>query len=111
MTSGSAHRIHDHGQCGGRSTHWRRSSRVLPGIVDRVGTPAHTPSQARSGKMLLRMDDRSATSERVASFGPFRLFPAQQLLLEGETPVRVGARALEILNVLVERAGKLVGKK
>jgi predicted ATPase/DNA-binding winged helix-turn-helix (wHTH) protein len=61
--------------------------------------------------MLLRMDDRSATSERVASFGPFRLFPAQQLLLEGETPVRVGARALEILNVLVEHAGKLVSKK
>src|SRR5262249_37458890 len=59
----------------------------------------------------LLMDDRSATSERVASFGPFRLFPAQQLLLEGETPVRVGARALEILNVLVERAGELVSKK
>jgi predicted ATPase/DNA-binding winged helix-turn-helix (wHTH) protein len=57
------------------------------------------------------MDDRSATSERVASFGPFRLFPARQLLLEGETPVRVGARALEILNVLVERAGELVSKK
>jgi DNA-binding winged helix-turn-helix (wHTH) protein len=57
------------------------------------------------------MDDRSAASERVASFGPFRLFPAQQLLLEGETPVRVGARALEILNVLVERAGEFVSKK
>jgi predicted ATPase/DNA-binding winged helix-turn-helix (wHTH) protein len=57
------------------------------------------------------MDDRSATPERVASFGPFRLFPAQQLLLEDESPVRVGARALEILNVLVERAGELVTKK
>src|SRR5499433_3233544 len=57
------------------------------------------------------MDDRSATSERVASFGPFRLFPARQLLLEGETPVRIGTRALEILNVLVERAGELVSKK
>jgi predicted ATPase/DNA-binding winged helix-turn-helix (wHTH) protein len=56
-------------------------------------------------------DHRSATSGRVASFGPFRLFPAQQLLLEGETPVRVGARALDILNVLVERAGELVSKK
>src|SRR5215468_4297142 len=57
------------------------------------------------------MDDRSASSERVVSFGPFRLFPARQLLLEGETPVRIGARALEILNVLVERAGELVSKK
>src|SRR5262245_2976525 len=57
------------------------------------------------------MDDRSATSERIASFGAFRLFPARQLLLEGEAPVRVGARALEILNVLVECAGELVSKK
>src|SRR5215470_5332643 len=88
-----------------------QTTRVLRGIVDRVGTPAYTPGQVKSGKMLLRMDDRSATSERVASFGPFRLFPAQQLLLEGEAPVRIGARALEILNVLVERAGKLVSKK
>src|SRR5262245_37650412 len=84
---------------------------ILPRIVDRVGTPAHTPSQVKLGKMPLRMDDRSATSERMASFGPFRLFPARQLLQEGETPVRVGARALEILNVLVERAGELVSKK
>src|SRR5215813_8719563 len=112
VASGSARRTHDHGQCSGPSVHWQRSPRVLPGIVDRVGTPADTPSQVKSGKMLLRMDDRSATSaERVASFGPFRLFPAQQLLLEGETPVRIGTRALEILNVLVERAGELVSKK
>src|SRR5215831_13279902 len=80
---------------------------VLPGTA----TPAHTPCRVKLGKTLLRMDDRPAAFERVASFGPFRLFPAQQLLLEGETPVRVGARALEILNVLVERAGELVSKK
>jgi predicted ATPase/DNA-binding winged helix-turn-helix (wHTH) protein len=43
-------------------------------------------------------------------FGPFRLLPAQQLLLEGERPVRLGSRALEILIVLVERAGELVSK-
>jgi predicted ATPase/DNA-binding winged helix-turn-helix (wHTH) protein len=44
------------------------------------------------------------------SFGPFRLLPAQQLLLEGENPVRIGSRALEILIVLVERPGELVTK-
>lgn len=43
-------------------------------------------------------------------FGPFRFFPARQLLLEGETPVRLGSRALEILAALVERPGELVSK-
>lgn len=48
--------------------------------------------------------------ERAISFGSFRLLPAQQLLLEGEVPVRLGSRALEILTVLVEHAGELVSK-
>jgi predicted ATPase/DNA-binding winged helix-turn-helix (wHTH) protein len=48
--------------------------------------------------------------EYAILFGPFRLLPAQQLLLEGERPVRLGSRALEILIVLVERAGELVSK-
>ena len=43
-------------------------------------------------------------------FGPFRLLPRQRLLLEGEKPVRVGSRALEILMVLVANAGRLIGK-
>jgi predicted ATPase/DNA-binding winged helix-turn-helix (wHTH) protein len=47
---------------------------------------------------------------RAYSFGPFRLLPEQQLLLEGETPVRVGSRALEVLLALVERPGELVSK-
>lgn len=45
------------------------------------------------------------------SFGPFRLLPTQFLLLEGHKPVRLGSRALEILIVLLERAGELVSKQ
>lgn len=48
--------------------------------------------------------------ERAISFGPFRLLPARQLLLEDETPVRLGSRSLEILTALVERGGELVSK-
>jgi len=44
-------------------------------------------------------------------FGPFRLFPAERLLLQGETPVAVGSRALDILIALVERAGEVVTKR
>ena len=50
-----------------------------------------------------------ATSE--ISFGPFRLLPAQLLLLEGDKPVPLGSRALHILMVLLERPGELVTKQ
>src|ERR1700739_4131896 len=47
----------------------------------------------------------------VIAFGPFRLHAAQRLLLEGDKPVRLGSRAFDILAVLVERAGEVVGKE
>ena len=45
------------------------------------------------------------------SFGPFRLLPTQFLLLEGDRPVPLGCRALEILIALIERRGELVTKQ
>ena len=48
---------------------------------------------------------------REVSFGSFRLLPAQFLLLEGDKPVLLGSRALEILIVLLERPGELVSKQ
>jgi DNA-binding winged helix-turn-helix (wHTH) protein len=45
------------------------------------------------------------------SFGPFRLLPAQFLLLEGDKPVPLGSRALQILVALLDRAGELVPKE
>jgi len=45
------------------------------------------------------------------TFGPFRLFPARQLLLDGDTPVHLGSRACEILIALVERAGQLLSNQ
>jgi DNA-binding winged helix-turn-helix (wHTH) protein len=45
------------------------------------------------------------------SFGPFRLLPTQFLLLEDDKPVSLGSRALEILIVLLARAGELVSKQ
>jgi predicted ATPase/DNA-binding winged helix-turn-helix (wHTH) protein len=43
-------------------------------------------------------------------FGGFKLLPTQRLLLDGNAPVRVGGRALDLLIVLVEAAGKVVGR-
>jgi predicted ATPase/DNA-binding winged helix-turn-helix (wHTH) protein len=57
------------------------------------------------------MADRpTSLAEPEFSFGPFRLLPAQQILLEGRAPVRIGSRALEILTALVEHAGQLVSR-
>jgi predicted ATPase/DNA-binding winged helix-turn-helix (wHTH) protein len=47
----------------------------------------------------------------AVSFGPFRLYPAQRLLKKGEDPVKLGARAFDILLALVERAGEVVAHK
>ena len=61
--------------------------------------------------MNTEMADRIYTSaEKVFLFGPFRLLPAQQTLLDGDSPVRLGSRALEILTALVERPGELLTK-
>lgn len=43
-------------------------------------------------------------------FGPFCLLPARRLLLEGDRPVKIGSRALEILIALVEHHGELLSK-
>src|SRR5260370_13900414 len=45
------------------------------------------------------------------SFGPFLLLAEERLLLEGDRPVRLGNRAFDILVLLIERAGEVVGKE
>jgi predicted ATPase/DNA-binding winged helix-turn-helix (wHTH) protein len=52
-----------------------------------------------------------ATTAAAVAFGPFRLLPTQQLLLEADRPVRLGSRAFQILIALVERPGELVSKE
>jgi DNA-binding winged helix-turn-helix (wHTH) protein len=65
-----------------------------------------------SGKPLFERRtklDRAGPTE--VSFGPFRLLPTQFLLLEGDNPVPLGSRALEILIVLLERPGELISRQ
>lgn len=44
-------------------------------------------------------------------FGPFRLMPAERLLVKGDEPVPIGTRALDLLIVMVEQAGEVVSKR
>jgi DNA-binding winged helix-turn-helix (wHTH) protein len=55
--------------------------------------------------------DRDTSTSRAFAFGPFTFIPERQLLLRGNTPVRIGGRALDILTALVERPGELVSKR
>jgi predicted ATPase len=47
----------------------------------------------------------------IISFGPFRLYADNRLLKKGNEALVVGGRALDILIVLVERAGEVVTHK
>src|SRR5215472_15355030 len=64
-----------------------------------------------STENVAMVDPAVASADRTISFGPFRLLVDRRLLLEGETTVRVGSRALEILIALLEQPGKLVSKE
>jgi len=46
----------------------------------------------------------------IVAFGPFRLVPAQQLVLDGDRQLALGSRAFDILMALVARAGEVVSK-
>ena len=57
------------------------------------------------------LDESAAQVDRVYRFGPFSLSPKQRLLLEDGEPVRLGCRAIQMLIVLVERNGDVLGKE
>jgi predicted ATPase/DNA-binding winged helix-turn-helix (wHTH) protein len=59
----------------------------------------------------LPTDELARSDDRAIRFGPFCLLPAAHRLLEGDTPIHIGVRALDLLTVLVERAGAVVTKE
>jgi predicted ATPase/DNA-binding winged helix-turn-helix (wHTH) protein len=52
----------------------------------------------------------TATRSQVLRFDRFQCLPYQRQLLDGDTPVNLGSRAFDILVVLLDRHGDLVGK-
>jgi predicted ATPase/DNA-binding winged helix-turn-helix (wHTH) protein len=53
---------------------------------------------------------RAAHEAEIASFGPFSLHAKTRLLERDGQPVKLGSRALDILRLLVSRAGDVVSK-
>lgn len=48
---------------------------------------------------------------QAIAFGPYRIHPGQRLLLEGQQPLRLGRRAMDILLILLAQAGEVVSKQ
>jgi len=44
-------------------------------------------------------------------FGPYRIYPGQRLVMEGDQRLRLGRLALDILLILLEHAGNVVSKQ
>ena len=57
------------------------------------------------------MSRLSEEKSRSYEFGPFRLDSARRLLLRGDEPIALTAKAFDILIVLVEHAGRIVAKE
>lgn len=68
------------------------SSRLTPPTSDSAGRYATGPTTS-------------------LAFGRFQMFPYRRALLGDGQPIRLGSRALDILTVLVEHAGRVVSKE
>jgi predicted ATPase len=71
---------------------------------------ARKPTLAgRTPPVTAQVVNGHATGKAV-TFGPFRFLPAQRMLLEDDQPLPLGSRALDILNLLLERPGEVIRK-
>ncbi len=57
------------------------------------------------------MNEYATFSDGAIDFGPFRFVRARRSLTRDGIPVAIGGRALDILGVLVERAGRIVSAR
>ena len=64
----------------------------------------------QSGSQIVADRASSAATEATLEFGRFRVLPRQRQLVDGAVPVTLGARAFDILMVLIEADGALVTK-
>jgi len=84
-----------------------------PGSHAQSAAAYHVSSDNKSRRLQREIEAVDRANDPVdyeISFGPFRLLPAQRLLLEGDAPVSLGSRALDLLIALVERPGELISK-
>jgi predicted ATPase/DNA-binding winged helix-turn-helix (wHTH) protein len=73
--------------------------------------PEHYPKKREPDLVWSTTADRiNDPTAGAVLFGPYRLLPAQRLLLRDGEPVTLGSRALDALIALLDRPGELVTK-
>ena len=88
----------------------RRSAYLPSTSPQRARRRSHPEREVGLEGQKMADTDHNNGAARAVLFGPFRLLPAQRLLLSGNKPVQVGSRAFDILVALLERPGELVTK-
>ena len=73
--------------------------------------PGEHPTNDVALTALVGPDEASRPQSLSISFGPFRLFPAARSIEKNGVPLALGDRAIDILIVLVERAGQIVSHR
>src|SRR3982074_136070 len=76
-----------------------------------LATRARSPSRGHRSTPHKRESPMSDQRGKVLSFGPFELSIGSRLLTNGATVVPLGARAMDLLIVLVAQANKVVGRR
>src|SRR6266581_3341033 len=82
---------------------WSKSGQLATGARN----PWRGHLKNRHGREYPMSDQRG----KVLSFGPFELSIGKRLLTNGATVVPLGARAMDLLIVLVEQGNKVVGRR
>jgi predicted ATPase/DNA-binding winged helix-turn-helix (wHTH) protein len=70
-----------------------------------------TADSSKTKKQVQLVGASRSSGEQVLTFGPFRFDPLKRVLQEGDRPIDLGSRALDILIVLLESAGEIVRKE
>ncbi len=85
-----------------------KNSRTTVGHAGKPG--AARAARPKASVIHAGISAAAGESDEAVSFGPFVLKPAQRMLLHEGKAVPLGSRSLDILCLLVERAGQIVGK-
>jgi predicted ATPase/DNA-binding winged helix-turn-helix (wHTH) protein len=81
-------------------------SEVLKGVLRYTQSILGEGHSGREG--AIRIAKTSISRTGAARFGPFVFWPAARRLEKDGVPIRLGGRALDILTILIDSAGKIV---
>ena len=84
-----------------------RSSYFEPVSIPPERPPVRSTSVGVSATKAMRVNP---SVDVAFAFGPFRLIPSQQVLVRENRPLKLGGRALDILHLLLMRAGEEISK-